>query len=160
MSGAGKRLPWGRISHGKVETPALVAVVTRRKDWQILRERHWYRIPVEKAPEGLNRVQFLAFYQTAVFGAEKWAVNYYARVKGMRRVLRSEILPEESRHPRANQFYYQIMVSDLMPLPRSVPSKRWRRIVFIPTTLERLMRAEEVNDLYWPARLRTNFTGR
>jgi very-short-patch-repair endonuclease len=39
MSRAGKRLPWGAISQGKVATPALVAVVTRRKDWQILWER-------------------------------------------------------------------------------------------------------------------------
>ncbi len=149
MSRAGKRLPWGAISQGKVGTPALVAVVTRRKDWQILRERHWYRIPVDKAPEGLNRVRFLAFYQTAVFGGEKWSVNYYAAVKGMKRVLRCAILPEESGHPRAHQYYYQIMVDELRQLPRSIPSRRRRRIVFIPTTWERLMRAEEINDLYW-----------
>jgi very-short-patch-repair endonuclease len=33
-------------------------------------------------------------------------------------------------------------------LPRPIPSRRWRRIVFIPTTLERLLRAQEINDLF------------
>lgn len=139
---------WGRIKEHKGETPALVAVITRKKDFEILRKEYWYRIPVKSAPEGLEKIRFIAFYQTKVFGEEKWAVNYYAEVKGIRQVRRIELLPDEPGHKRAEEFYFRVEVGELMRLPQSIPSRRWRRIVFIPTTLERLLRAREVNDLY------------
>jgi len=130
------------------EVPALVGVMTRVKDWEILKTHHWYRIPVRSAPEGLDKVQWLAFYQTRVFGREKWSVNYYARVQGMATVPRIELLPDEPNHRRARALYYRVALGELTPLPRPIPSQRWRRIAFIPTSLERLLRAEEVNDLY------------
>ncbi len=130
------------------ETPALVAVIPRKKDWAILREEHWYRIPVRSAPEGLEKIKFIAFYQTKVFATEAWAVNYYAEVKDIRKVKRIELLPDEPRHRRASELYYRIAIGELLRLPRAIPSRRWRRIVFIPTTLEKLLRAKEINDLY------------
>ncbi|MEO0071536.1 MAG: hypothetical protein ABIK39_05575 [candidate division WOR-3 bacterium] len=70
-------LKWqGRV---REETPALVAVITRRKDFEILKRERWYRIPVKTAPKGLKMIKFIAFYQTKVFGEEKWAVNYKER---------------------------------------------------------------------------------
>jgi len=33
-------------------------------------------------------------------------------------------------------------------LPRPIPSRRWRRIVFIPTTWHKFVQATEINDLY------------
>jgi very-short-patch-repair endonuclease len=130
------------------ETPALVGVVTRREDLIIARERHWYRIPARVTIDDLDKVRWLAFYQTAVFGPEKWSVNYLAHVEGITTVTRVELLPGEPTHRRAHELYYRIALDELRPLPRSIPSRRLRRIVFIPTSLERLLRAEEINDLY------------
>ncbi|MEO0080621.1 MAG: DUF559 domain-containing protein [candidate division WOR-3 bacterium] len=144
---AGRRL-WFRVRLFKPETPALVGVVTRRKDWRLVKTKHWYRIPVRTAPDGLERVRFLAFYQTSTFGSERWAVNYYAEVKGISRVRRRELLPDELDHPRADAVYFRIDIGELQRLPRPIPSRRWRRIVFIPTSLERLMKAREINELF------------
>lgn len=130
------------------ETPALVAIVTRPKDLELARTERWYRIPVEKAPDALTEARFLAFYQTRSFGPERWAVNYYARIEGISRARRMELLPDEAGHRRDSVEYYRIALGPLQPLPRSIPSRAARRILFIPTTLESLRTAREVNDLY------------
>ena len=138
----------GRCRIPDSRQPALVAVVPRKKDWQILQSEKWYRIPVRTAPEGVERIRHIAFYQTRTFGAEKWSVNYYAEVDCIDTMRRCELLPDEPGHARAQELYHRIRVSELRPLPRPIPSLRWRRIVFIPTTLQRLMNAREINDLY------------
>jgi very-short-patch-repair endonuclease len=132
----------------KGQTPALVAVISRKKDWEILLDRHWYRVPVRTAPERLERARYIAWYQTSAFGDEKWAVNRYARVERVIALRRIDLLPDEAGHPRAREVYFRVDVGDVLRLPHPVPSRRWRRIVFIPTTLERLFLAREVNDLY------------
>jgi very-short-patch-repair endonuclease len=130
------------------ETPALVGIVTRMKDWELVRSRHWYRIPVRTAPEGLDSIHYLAFYQARLFGREKWAVSWYARVRGISKLTRRELLPDEPAHPRAGAEYYKVELGELERLPCPIPSRRWRRIVFIPTSLERLLHAQEINDLF------------
>jgi very-short-patch-repair endonuclease len=144
---SGRRPVW-RVRLFGPETPALVGIVTRKKDWELIRSERWYRIPVRTAPEGLDRVRYLAFYQTRLFGAEKWAVNWFAPVKGISRAMRRELLPDEPAHLRAGAEYHKIALGELQRLPNPIPSRRLRRIVFIPTTLERLLRAQEINDLF------------
>ncbi len=39
-------------------------------------------------------------------------------------------------------------MEDLKELPQPIPSKRFRRIVFIPTTYRKLFHAQEINDLF------------
>lgn len=129
-------------------TPALVAIVTRHRDWHLLQHEHWYRIPLRSAPENLARFRWLAFYQTAAFGRDRWAVNCYARVVGMTEVERSLLLPDEPDHPRCHDRYYRLDIDHLRRLRRPIPSRRLRRIVFIPTTLRRLFQAREINDLF------------
>jgi len=115
---------------------------------RILQQDHWYRIPVRTAPADLEQIRWLAFYQTRVFGAEKWAVNYCARVLRVSVRKRLDLLPDEPLSAKAGDYYYRMDVDDLLRLARPIPSLRWRRIVFIPTTRERLCRAQEVNDLF------------
>lgn len=144
---SGCRTAW-RVRVFGDETPALVGIVTQQKDWDLVRFAHWYRIPVRTAPAGLEKVRYLAFYQTRVFGEEKWAVNWYAPVLGMSRATRRELLPDEPRHARATAEYWRVELGELRRLLHPIPSRRWRRIVFIPTSLERLLRAKEINDLF------------
>ncbi len=125
----------------------LVAVMNDRRDFEIARDKGWYRIPLKRAPRRVG-ADYLAFYQTKAFGNEKWAINYYAPTRRYRLVTRAELLPEEADHPRAAEQYYKIEIGPLQRLPRPIPSKRLRRITFIPTTLERLLQAEEINDLW------------
>ena len=132
----------------KTNKNVLVAIVPRKKDWEIIKTQHWYRIPVKSAPAIINQVKFLAFYQPKVFAKDKWSVNYYAEVKNFEIVKRIELLPDEPKHVRSENEYYKITISELKKLPRPIPSRRWRRITFIPTTYNRLFEAKEINDLY------------
>jgi hypothetical protein len=125
----------------------LVAVMNDRRDFENARDEGWYRIPLKRAPRRVG-ADYLAFYQTKAFDNEKWAVNYYASTRRYRLVTRAELLPEEADHPRAAEQYYKVEIGPLQRLSRPIPSKRLRRITFIPTTLERLLKAEEINDLW------------
>ncbi|MCD6553917.1 MAG: hypothetical protein J7M16_07900 [Anaerolineae bacterium] len=130
-----------------LNAPVLVAVINNLRDFEMARDQGWYRIPVNRAPRRLG-ADYLAFYQTKVFGAEGWAVNYYAPVLRVRLARRRDLLPAEADHPRAADEYYKIEIGPLQRLPRPIPSRRLRRITFIHTTLRRLLSAEEINDLW------------
>lgn len=132
---------------GAENSRVLVAVMNNLRDFDIARTEGWYRIPFDRAPSRLG-ADYLAFYHTKVFRKERWAVNYYAPTKRFRIVPRRHLLPDEPDHPRAEEAYYKIEIGALERLPHPVPSQRLRRITFIPTTLERLLRAEEINDLW------------
>ena len=53
------------------EALILVAVMPNPRDLEISRLLGWYRIPYRSAPKTIS-VDYIAFYQTAEFGAEKW----------------------------------------------------------------------------------------
>jgi hypothetical protein len=128
-------------------SPVLVVVMNNRRDFDIARNEGWYRIPYERAPARVG-ADYLALYQTKVFGRERWAINYYAPITRYRVVTRHSLLPDEPGHPRADALYYKIEIGQLRPLAKPIPSRRLRRITFIPTTLRLLLEAEEINDLW------------
>jgi hypothetical protein len=135
------------LSH---EARVLVVVVTRPKDLACARERGWYRVPLARAPRALH-AEYLAFYQTAAFDAERWAVRYMAEVRAVAIATRAALLPDEPDHPRATQRYYRFALGPLGVLPAPIPSRRLRRLTFIPTTLGQLLRARDVAELWNPA---------
>jgi hypothetical protein len=127
----------------------LVAVVTRPRDLAAARDEGWYRVPLARAPRALH-AEYLAFYQTAAFGAERWAVRYLAEVRAVSIAVRAVLLPEEAGHPRAGERYYRFALGPLLTLPVPLPSRRLRRISFIPTTAGQLLRARDVAELWRP----------
>ena len=124
----------------------LVAILKDKRDLEIARVLGWYRIPLKTAPKTVA-VDWLAFYQTAKFGDEKWAINFVAPVLGHELATRAELLRTQPDHPRADEQYYKIQIGPLERLPRPIPSRKWRRFTFLYTTGERLLAAEELNDL-------------
>ena len=124
----------------------LVAVMTDPRDLEIARLLGWYRIPLRKAPK-VVAVDYLAFYQTGGFGAEKWRIQYIAQVRGQELTTRAELLHDEVDHPRAREEYYKIQIGPLERLPRPILADKWRRITFLYTTGEYLLAAETINDL-------------
>ncbi len=129
----------------------LVAIMNKKLDFAILREQGWYRIPVSSVKKWLKEKwppKYLAFYQTNPFGAEKHAINYYAEVTGIRRVHRYELFPNDPRDKKSEKYYYQIFVKPVRKLPKPIYSRRFRIIIFIPTTWEKFSNAIEINDLY------------
>lgn len=125
-----------------------IAIMNNGRDLHIARTQHWYRIPVKSAPKRLEEMSYIAFYQTKAFGDQKWSINYWAEIKNIRIVRRSELLPLEDDHPKANDRYYKVETGNLKQLADPITSKRGRRIVFIPTTVEKFRAAKEINDLF------------
>ena len=129
----------------------LVAIVNELRDLEIAREQHWYRIPVHSVRKFLKErwpPEWLAFYQPKVFGEEAYAVRYYGRVIDIRAALRRELFPDEPPGKKHNKRYHQLLLSPLEQLPVPIYARRLRRIVFIPTTWEKLINGAEINDLY------------
>ncbi len=124
----------------------LVAILNNERDFLIARDEGWYRIPAERAPDGIH-AQYLAFYQTKDFGDDAFAIHYYARIAGVEMLKRRDLLPAEPDHPRADQGYYKLSIGPLVRLPHAIISRKWRRITFLVTTGERFQKAWEVNDL-------------
>ena len=130
----------------------LVAIVPTKSDMKIACEQNWYRIPedqVERLKQrGVWEPKWLAFYQPKVFRDKAFAVNYYASVKSIQKVYRYELFPDELQNSKSQKRYYKINIHHLEKLPQPIYSRRLRRILFIPTTWEKLVNAAEINDLW------------
>lgn len=131
------------------EARVLVAILTHPRDLAAARDEGWYRVPIARAPRALG-AEYLAFYQTSAFGSERWAVRYLAEVRAVGVATRAALLPEEAGHPRAAARYYRFALGPLQLLPTPIPSRRLRRVTFIPTTLGQLLRARDVAELWRP----------
>jgi len=133
----------------KSNKPALVGIVPRKNLWSIIQNQRWYHIPLKSSPRNVVGVEYLAFYFPSAFGEElKYQVIYYAPVLEINTVKRIQLFPGEPKHPRKNEDYYQFHLGEIKELPQPIPSRRRRRIVHIPTSLQRLFTAKEINDLY------------
>ena len=124
----------------------LVAVVNDPRDLEIARLLGWYRIPLRTAPK-VVAVDYLAFYQTGAFGGQRWRIQSVAPVRGHELTTRAELLRDEPDHPRAREEYYKVQLGPLEQLARPILAETWRRVTFLYTTGEYLLKAETVNDL-------------
>ena len=91
------------------------------RDLEIARLLGWYRIPLRSAPKVIA-VDYLAFYQTAAFGDERWCIRYVAPVRGHELATRRELLRDEPDHPHADQEYFKVQLGPLLALPQPVPA--------------------------------------
>lgn len=106
----------------------------------------WYRIPLRTAPK-VVAVDYLAFYQTSAFGARGGRIEYISEVHGHELTTRLELLKDEPNHPRAKEEYYKIQVGGLEKLKEPVVAGKWKRITFLYTTGEYLLKAKCLHDL-------------
>lgn len=124
----------------------LVCVLPRPRDLDIARLLGWYRIPLRTAPKVIA-VDYLAFYQPRSFRERGGRIEYIAEVRGHELTTRAELLREEIYHPRANEEYYKIQLGALERLPQPILAEKWRRLTFLYTTGEYLLRARTLHDL-------------
>lgn len=127
----------------------LVAVLNNPEDLRRAAGEGWYRIPQRRAPRRIG-ADYLAFYLTNGCDQPELAhtVPYYAPVRRYQLLTRRELLPQESDHPRANDYYYRIEIGPLLRLAQPVPAASYRRVTFIHTTLDRLLAAADVVELF------------
>jgi hypothetical protein len=126
----------------------LVAIMNDRRDFDIAREQSWYRIPVKRAPKRVG-ADYLALYFGGAFPpSQRHQIIFYAPIHAYRLATRVELLPQERDHPRAGDRYFKLEIGPLQRLEHPIPSRKLRRVTFIPTTLAKLLDAGEINDLW------------
>ncbi|HKG52811.1 MAG TPA: hypothetical protein VKB04_01020 [Anaerolineales bacterium] len=124
----------------------LVCLLPTPRDLEIARLLGWYRIPLRTAPK-VVAVDYLAFYQPSAFGERGGQIEFVAEVRGHELTTRGELLKDEANHPRANEEYFKIQIGGLEKLKEPVSAEKWKRITFLYTTGEYLLKAKTLNDL-------------
>ncbi|MCB0710896.1 MAG: hypothetical protein KDD67_01050 [Ignavibacteriae bacterium] len=131
----------------------LIAVVTTDADLQRFRDERWYRLPDRVLGRSLGKstlteVEHLAIYQTNnITDGVPGSIELYGKLLQVESMPRRELLPEEPDHPAANQIYHAFRLSEICRLEQPIVSRNPRRVTFIRTRLERLLRASDLSDL-------------
>ncbi len=124
----------------------LVCLLPTPRDLEIARLLGWYRIPLRTAPK-VVAVDYLAFYQPSAFGERGGQIEFVAEVRGHELTTRGELLKDEADNPRAKEEYYKIQIGGLEKLKEPVLADKWKRITFLYTTGEYLLKAKTIYDL-------------
>jgi len=124
----------------------LVCLLPTPRDLEIARLLGWYRIPLRTAPK-VVAVDYLAFYQPSAFGERGGQIDFVAQVRGHELTTRGELLKDEADHPHAREEYYKIQIGGLEKLKEPIIAEKWKRITFLYTTGEYLLKAKTLNDL-------------
>jgi hypothetical protein len=124
----------------------LVCLMPTPRDMEIARLLGWYRIPLRTAPK-VVAVDYLAFYQPGSFAERGGRIEIVAPVRGHELATRAELLKDEADHPRANEEYFKIQLGPLERLSRPIVAEKWRRLTFLYTTGEYLLKSATLNDL-------------
>ena len=124
----------------------LVCLLPTPRDLEIARLLGWYRIPLRTAPK-VVAVDYLAFYQPSAFGERGGQIELIAEVRGHELTTRGELLKDEVNHSRANEEYFKIQIGGLEKLKEPVSAEKWKRITFLYTIGEYLLKAKTLNDL-------------
>jgi hypothetical protein len=124
----------------------LVCVLPGLRDLEIARLLGWYRIPFRTAPK-VVAVDGLAFYQPGIFGEAGGRIEFLAPMRAYELTTRAELLRDEPEHPRAKEEYFKIQLGPLKRLAHPIVADKWKRLTFLYTTEEYLMKAQTLNDL-------------
>lgn len=124
----------------------LVCLMPAPRDMEIARLLGWYRIPLRTAPK-VVAVDTLAFYQPGSFAERAGRIEFVAPVRGHELVTRAELLKDEADHPRANEEYFKLQIGPLERLSKPIVAEKWRRLTFLYTTGEYLLKAQSINEL-------------
>jgi len=124
----------------------LVCLLPKPRDMEIARLLGWYRIPLRTAPKVVS-VDYLAFYQPGSFAERGGQIEYVAPVRGHELATRAELLKDEAEHPRAKEEYFKVQIGPLERLSRPIVAEKWRRLTFLYSTGEYLLKAQTLNDL-------------
>ncbi|MCX7046628.1 MAG: DUF559 domain-containing protein [Candidatus Sumerlaeota bacterium] len=115
------------------------------------KSEQWYHAPVTAIKKWVKDrwpPRFVAFYQGKTHLHEAYSIRYCAELLNIEILLRSQLFADEPNHPNAAEPYYKLHLGPLQQLPKPILSRRWRRIIFIPTTWSKFQNAVEINDLY------------
>ena len=133
--------------HNKKEL--LVALLPKKTALDILKNEGWYHIPLATAPKRWPP-KVMAFYQGKVFGKkEGYQIRHFGEVDKIDIVPRRELFPTDKKNAhKAENLYYRVQLKELQTRYNPIVSYRPRRLVFVPSTMEKFEKAEQINDLF------------
>jgi len=88
----------------------LVGIVTSVSDFEIIQNQHWYRIPIEKVKNQLERrwpPKWIAFYYTNAVKDFPQMTIHYAKVKSISEASRQELFPVDKQPYKSSRRYYK-----------------------------------------------------
>lgn len=129
----------------KKDSVVLVCILKSKRDLDILLKEHWYRIPVSHSP--INQFDYLAFYEP-LSNPQGKLIRYYTKVKSCKTLKRNQLLPDEKKHPRAEEPYLRIGIGNIMKLKSPIKNTAPRRISFGFTTHKQLRSAKDILEVY------------
>lgn len=129
------------------EKEVLVALLKEKSHFNNVREGNWYHVPVETTPKRWPP-EYLAFYQPKAFGVDAFRIRYFGRVKNIIQTPYKKLFPRKFNSKKSDKMYYQVFIEKLEQLPRPIPSRIPRSIVFISTKWHKFIGAEQLNDLF------------
>ncbi|MEZ4666727.1 MAG: hypothetical protein R3E39_02190 [Anaerolineae bacterium] len=129
------------------EDRVLVGVINRKRDLECVLNDHWYRIPQDQMPKGVN-AEYLGFFLSRAFGERNGGIYYFAERKGIELLQRKVLLPDELNHRHAERNYYKVQLGKVREKSPPVLNDSRRAISFIYTTWDRFVRASRIKDLY------------
>jgi len=132
---------------------ALVGIVPRINLWDVIQKEKWYHIPVlaNSAPKNPELIKYIAFYFPGSFGDELgYKIIWYANVLSFEIKKRIALFPNEPNDKNANEDYFQFHLGEIQKLPKEITNRQRREdFAHIPTNMDKLFNAEEINDLWW-----------
>ena len=129
------------------DDPVLVGVINRRRDFELLRNELWYRIPIFGAPLCIDAV-YIAFYLSRAFDEANSSISYFAQRTGFELARRRDLLPAEANHPHADRLYFKLQFRELERKTPPITNPTRRPVSFVYTTWGRFITARTIADLY------------
>jgi very-short-patch-repair endonuclease len=131
----------------KNDSEVLIALLKKKSHFFNLQEKSWYHIPLERAPKRWPP-EYVAFYQSGAFGDDAFRVRYFGHVKEIIETPYKNLFPNLLESSKSEEIYFQIFIEKLEQLPRPIPSRIPRYVLFIPTKWHKFIQAEQMNDLF------------
>ncbi len=129
------------------DSEVLVALLKEKSHFHNLQAKNWYHIPIEHVPKRWPP-EYIAFYQPSAFGEDAFRIRYFGHVKEITKTPYKNLFPNLLESSKSEKIYYQIFIEKLESLPRPIPSRIPRSVVFISTKWHKFIRAEQLNDLF------------
>jgi hypothetical protein len=129
------------------EHRVLVGVIKTKRDLDILLNEHWYRIPYASAPRGAD-AEYIAVYTSSGVKEKNGGIHYYGWQTGHELLRRRDLIPNEPKHSRANEWYYKFTFKEIKQKIPPILNTDARKFAFIFTTWDRFIQARTLTDLY------------
>jgi hypothetical protein len=128
------------------DATVLIGIIKTPADLDTLLHTQHYHLPIAHAALAYG-ADYLAAYLPKWHPTMAWHIGYCARITDYTLGLRQVCCPHQPDHPRAQQYYVGLQLSDVTPCDPLIPSRKWRRVWLHTTTGATLMRAPELGQL-------------